>query len=37
VLFTKKYKSKARGKISFYGKDIPYAMGVKYLGVYLDR
>lgn len=37
VLFTRKYKSRVKKKISFYGKIIPYATGVKYLGVYLDK
>lgn len=37
VPFTRKYKSKIVKEITFYGKKIPYAEGVKYLGLHLDK
>ncbi|XP_058791044.1 uncharacterized protein LOC131664172 [Phymastichus coffea] len=37
VVFTRKYKCKVKELITFYRRQVPYAEGVKYLGVYLDK
>lgn len=37
VVFSRKYKCKITREITFYGQRVPYAEGVRYLGIYLDK